>query len=75
MNTKPELVSERHIESIISEYPHIIFHGRGYKLIGRQVMIGNLVADVLFTKGKSQLIVVEVKKGNLERGVGEQVLG
>ena len=44
-------------------------------MIGRQVMIGNLVADVLFTKGKSQLIVVEVKKGNLERGVGEQVLG
>ena len=38
-------------------------------------MIGNLVADILFKKGKSQLIVVEVKKGNLERGVGEQVLG
>lgn len=75
MTTKPKRVSERHIELIISEYPHIIFPGRGYKLVGRQVMIGNLVADVLFTKGKSQLIVVEVKKGNLERGVGEQVLG
>lgn len=58
-------LSESDMEEIIAKHPEIIEDG--LTLLGRQVSVGHLRADLLFRDKFGDTLVVELKKGNIKR--------
>jgi len=67
-------ISEKDIENLVALYPDEFFPGDGLKLQGQQVNLKNRFADLIFTDKHGRMIVVEVKKGTLERPAAGQVI-
>lgn len=58
-------ISEKQIEDVLQNKPDLIETGLSY--VDRQISLGNRRIDLLFTDKDSQLLVVELKKGEIQR--------
>jgi len=68
-------MKEKDIENLIAVYPDEFFPGEGFKLMGQQVRLdGNGFMDILFTDKHDRNIIIEVKKGRLERAAAGQII-
>lgn len=64
---------EKDIENLIALYPDEIFHGEGFKLIGQQILIEGRRLDILFEDRNNRQIIIEVKRGILNREASGQI--
>ncbi|KPV64459.1 MAG: hypothetical protein AOA66_0150 [Candidatus Bathyarchaeota archaeon BA2] len=64
--------SESDMEEIMAGHPEIIEDG--LTLLGRQVSLGHLRADLLFKDKFGDTLVVELKRGNIKRGHVGQII-
>ncbi|MFC1719909.1 endonuclease NucS domain-containing protein [Pseudomonadota bacterium] len=67
-------VLEKDIENLLAMYPEEFFPRAGFKLIGQQVKLGPLRADILFEDKYQRTIIIEVKRGILTRDAAGQIL-
>ena len=64
---------EKDIENLIAEHPDDIFPGEGFKLIDQQYAIEGKRIDILFEDKLGRKIIVEVKRGILNREASGQI--
>ncbi len=64
---------EKDIENLIAEHPEDIFEGEGFKLIGQQFPIEGKRIDILFEDSQGRQIIIEVKRGILNREASGQI--
>jgi hypothetical protein len=67
-------VLEKDIENLLAKYPEEFFPRAGFKLIGQQVRLGRLRADILFEDKYERTIIIEIKRGILSRDAAGQIL-
>lgn len=65
---------EKDIENLLARYPEEFFPRAGFKLIGQQVRLGRLWADVIFKDKYDRTVIVELKRGILSREAAGQIL-
>jgi predicted RNA-binding protein with PUA-like domain len=65
---------EKDIENLIAKHPEDFFPKSRFKLIGQQVKLGRCYADILFEDEHKRKIIVEVKRGILQREHSGQVM-
>ena len=64
---------EKDIENLIAEHPDDIFPGEGFKLIGQQQNVEGKRIDVLFQDKLNRYIIIEIKRGILNREATGQI--
>ena len=64
---------EKDIENLIAEHPEDIFKGEGFRLIGQQYPIEGKRIDILFEDRQGRTIIIEVKRGILNREASGQI--
>lgn len=64
---------EKDIENLIAQHPEDIFPGEGFVLIGQQYPIKGKRIDILFQDKQKRKIIVEVKRGILNREASGQI--
>ncbi|MDZ7860952.1 MAG: endonuclease NucS [Candidatus Krumholzibacteriota bacterium] len=64
---------EKDIENLIAMYPEEIFKGEGFKLIEQQYSVEGKRIDILFEDGVGRKVIVEVKRGILNRNASGQI--
>jgi hypothetical protein len=67
-------MKEKDIENLIAQHPEDFFPKAGFKLVGQQVQLGSLRADIIFIDKYDRRIIIEVKLGILSRDAAGQIL-
>jgi predicted RNA-binding protein with PUA-like domain len=65
---------EKDIENLIAKYPDEFFPNSKFILDGQQVRLGTCYADIIFTDQYGRKIIIEVKRGILNREASGQVI-
>jgi hypothetical protein len=65
---------EKDIENLLASHPEEFFPRGGFSLVGQQVQLGRLRADVIFKDKYDRTIIIEVKRGILTRDAAGQIL-
>jgi len=64
---------EKDIENLIANYPDDIFPSEGFKLISQQYNIEGKRIDILFEDRVKRKVIIEVKRGILNREATGQI--
>ncbi len=65
---------EKDIENLIALYPERFFPDQGFTLVGQQVNLGKCRADLVFKDKHKRTIIIEVKRGVLDREASGQII-
>jgi len=65
---------EKDIENLLAKHPNEFFPDYKLKFVGQQVKLGTYYADIVFENPKSEMVIVEIKKGILRREAIGQVI-
>ncbi len=67
-------MTEKDIENLIARNPERFFPNQGLELVGQQISLGRCRVDILFKDKYKRTIIVEVKRGVLDREAAGQIM-